>query len=201
MSGAAYRIGKSGIDLEGKTQEELEKIEGIGKGIAAKITELQTTGTTKELAAMMDKTPSGVIEMLSIKGIGPKKVSQLWKELGCESPGELLYACKENRLIELKGFGEKTQASIIQSIEYAMSNKGWFLYEKVEPYALKLVEFAKQQLKIENVSLTGSVRRKNIVLNKIDPDRTGAAAKPAGSGWSRCWQSATCTMPTATSRK
>lgn len=168
LSGAAYRIGKSGIELEGKTREELELIEGIGKGIAAKIDELQTSGTTKELAAMMAKTPSGVIEMLSIKGIGPKKVSQLWKGLGCESPGELLYACKENRLVELKGFGQKTQASIIQSIEYAMSNKGWFLYEKAEPYALKLVDFAKKQLKSELVSLTGSVRRRSIVLNKIE---------------------------------
>lgn len=168
LSGAAYRIGKSGIELDGKSREELEQLEGIGKGIAAKIVELQTAGTTKELAEMMAKTPSGVIEMLSVKGIGPKKVAQLWKELGCESPGELLYACKENRLVELKGFGEKTQAAIIKSIEFAMSAKGWFLYANVEPYAYALIDYAKKQLKTELVSLTGAVRRKAIVLDKIE---------------------------------
>ncbi|HTF02370.1 MAG TPA: PHP domain-containing protein [Bacteroidia bacterium] len=168
LSGAAYRIDKSGIELEGKTREELEKIEGIGKGIAAKIDELQTTGTTKELAAMMEKTPSGVIEMLAIKGIGPKKVAQLWKELAVESPGELMYACKENRLIELKGFGSKTQATIIKAIEFSMANKGRFYYATVEPYANALVEFAKKQLNTDLVSLTGSVRRRNIIIDEIE---------------------------------
>lgn len=168
LSGAAYRIGKSGIELEGKPKEELETIEGIGKGIAAKIDELQKTGTTRELAEMMAKTPSGVIEMLSIKGIGPKKVAQLWKELGCESPGELMYACKENRLIELKGFGQKTQAAIIESIEFAMANKGKFYYSTTEPYALALVEFVGKQLPGVPVSLTGDVRRKSLIIVKIE---------------------------------
>lgn len=167
LSGAAYRIGQSGLELEGKTREELEQMEGIGKSIAGKIHELQLSGTTKELSAMVAKTPSGVIEMLGIKGIGPKKVSQLWKELGCESPGELLYACKENRLVELKGFGDKTQLSIIRSIEFAMANKGWFQYATVEYYALALVEFVKRKLNSELVSLTGAVRRRSIVLDKI----------------------------------
>jgi len=168
LAGAAYRISKSGLDLAGKSQAELEQVEGIGKGIAAKIYELNTVGTTKELADLMEKTPSGVIEMLGIKGIGPKKVGQLWKGLGVESPGELLYACKENRLVELKGFGAKTQAAIITSIEYAMANKGWFCYAKAEPYATALVEYAKKQLKTESVSLTGQIRRQATVINKIE---------------------------------
>lgn len=168
MAGAAYRIGKSGVELEGKTMEELEQIEGIGKSIAGKISELNTNGTTKELATLMEKTPSGVIEMLGIKGIGPKKVVQLWKQLEVESPGELLYACKENRLIELKGFGDKTQAAIITAIEYMMANKGWFYYATAEKYALALVDFAKQQLGTELVSLTGQMRRKAIVVDKIE---------------------------------
>lgn len=168
LAGAAYRIGKSGVELEGKSLEELELMDGIGKSIAGKISELNTNGTTKELAALMEKTPSGVIEMLGIKGIGPKKVGQLWKQLEVESPGELLYACKENRLIELKGFGDKTQASIITAIEYMMANKGWFQYATAEKYALALVDFAKKQLNTELVSLTGKIRRQAIVLDKIE---------------------------------
>ena len=112
IANAAYKLDKTDIDLEGKSLPELEKIEGIGKGIALKINELLTTGNLKELTEMAAKTPVGVMDMLRIKGIGPKKVGQLWRELEIESVGELLYACNENRLITLKGFGAKTQEAV-----------------------------------------------------------------------------------------
>lgn len=168
LASASYRISKSGIDLDGKSLEELSSIEGISKSIAQKIFELNTTGTTTELTKLMEVTPPGVIEMLGIKGIGPKKVGQLWKQLEVETPGELMYACKENRLVELKGFGEKTQNSIMAAIEYMLSNKGWFQYASVEKYALNLVDFAMKQLDTDLVSLTGQVRRQAIVLDKIE---------------------------------
>lgn len=116
IAAAAYRLDKLRYDFEGKTQEEISAVEGIGKSIAAKINELLTTGTTKELTELFEKTPAGVVEMLGIKGLGPKKVRQLWLELNLESVGELLYACNENRLTTLKGFGEKTQTAIKQKI-------------------------------------------------------------------------------------
>ncbi|MBI3510133.1 MAG: PHP domain-containing protein [Bacteroidetes bacterium] len=168
LSNAAYRLDKTGVDLERKSLEELEAVEGVGKGIAAKIFELNTTGTTKELQHYLEKTPHGVIEMLSVKGIGPKKVAQLWKELGVESPGELLYACKENRLVDLKGFGEKTQDSVMKAIEYMMANKGKFHFYKVEKFAEDTVEFLKEKLETENISVTGAVRRKELVIDKIE---------------------------------
>ena len=84
---------------------------------------------------MLDKliaeTPKGIIEMLSIKGIGPKKISTIWKELEVETIGELLYACNENRLLLYKGFGEKTQNNIRDSIEFYLSNQGSYLYAQV----------------------------------------------------------------------
>ncbi len=168
LSNAAYRLDKSGIELEGKSKEEIEKIEGIGKGIAAKIEELQQTGSTKELVSLLDKTPVGVVEMLGIKGIGPKKVAQLWKELEVESPGELLYACKENRLVELKGFGEKTQNAVMKAIEFSMANKGKFHYATAEPWAQSLVEFVKKQTGTELVSLTGKIRRQELIIDVIE---------------------------------
>src|SRR5687767_3057822 len=111
---AAYKLSKLRYDFEGKSQQDIESIEGIGKGISAKIFELIATGSTPELRALLERTPAGVIQMLGIKGLGPKKVRQLWLELNCESVGELLYACNENRLVALKGFGEKTQAQVLQ---------------------------------------------------------------------------------------
>jgi DNA polymerase (family 10) len=168
LANAAYRLDKTDIDLSGKSLEELSAMEGIGKSIAAKIYELQETGKLKELEEVLAITPAGVIEMLRIKGIGPKKVGQLWRELQVESPGELLYACNENRLIDLKGFGEKTQAAVKKFIEFSMESKGKFHYASVEETAENLVEFLKKQTGTDFISLTGAVRRKSIIIERIE---------------------------------
>lgn len=168
IANAAYKLNKTDISLEGKSLQEMEMIEGIGKGIASKINELQTTGNLKELAVMMEKTPVGVIDMLSVKGIGPKKVGQLWRELEIESIGELLYACNENRLITLKGFGAKTQAEVKKQIEFYEFNRGKFHYASIEQFANNLVEILKKKYNTELVSLTGQMRRKCEVVDNIE---------------------------------
>jgi DNA polymerase (family X) len=168
IANAAFKLDKTDIDLNGKTLQELEQIEGIGKSIAAKINELQTSESLKELTAMLEITPVGVIEMLRIKGIGPKKVRQLWKELEIESTGELLYACNENRLITLKGFGAKTQAEVKKQIEFFQSNIGKYLYASVEQFANDLVEFLKKSYDTNLVSVTGAMRRKNEIIDEIE---------------------------------
>jgi DNA polymerase (family 10) len=168
IANAAYKLDKTDIDLQGKSLAELEAIEGIGKGIAAKINELQTTGSLKELNAMLEKTPVGVIGMLGIKGIGPKKVGQLWRELEIESVGELLYACNENRLVTLKGFGEKTQEAVKKQIEFHQSNVGKFHYASLEKFAIDLVEQLKKKYKTELVAVTGAMRRKAEIIESFD---------------------------------
>ena len=168
IANAAYRLNKTDINLAGKLLPELEQIEGIGKGIAAKIMELQTTQNLKELIEMVEKTPVGVIDMIGIKGIGPKKVGQLWRELEIESTGELLYACNENRLISLKGFGLKTQAEVKKQIEFHQSNSGKFHYATIEEFALKLVDLLKEKYNTNLVSLTGALRRKCEIIEKIE---------------------------------
>jgi len=168
IANAAFKLDKTDIDLEGKTQEELSQIDGIGKSIAAKIHELQTTNGLQELSALLEKTPAGVIEMLRIKGIGPKKVGQLWRELEIESVGELLYACNENRLVTLKGFGAKTQETVKKQIEFCQSNIGKFHYASVEKFGMDLVQELKKQYETELVSLTGAMRRKSEIIDMIE---------------------------------
>ena len=168
IANAAYKLDKTDIALEGKSLQEMELIEGIGKGIAAKINELQTTGNLKELAVMVEKTPVGVIDMLRVKGIGPKKVGQLWRELEIESIGELLYACNENRLITLKGFGAKTQAEVKKQIEFHEFNRGKFHYASVEQFANNIVEALKKKYNTSLVSLTGQMRRKLEVIDNVE---------------------------------
>ncbi len=167
IANAAFRLGKTGEDLEGKSLAELEQIEGIGKGIAAKINELQTTGSLKELDEAVAATPVGVIELMNIKGIGPKKVGLLWRELGIESVGELLYACKENRLITLKGFGAKTQADVIKKIEFHDLNKNKAHYASLESIALELVDKLKTTYNTDLVALVGEMRRKCEVIEQV----------------------------------
>lgn len=166
ISSAAYKLGKTRLDLNHQTVEDLTKVEGISKSLAEKIIEFTTTGTTKELRDLIAKTPVGVIEMLGIKGLGPKKVRQLWHELELESVTDLLYACHENRLVELKGFGAKTQNSIIQNIEFKIKNTGWFHYAYAEKIGQPIIDAIKQQT--DFVSFTGAMYRKCEVIEEID---------------------------------
>lgn len=169
VANGAYKLSKTRIELKGKTQSEIEQIEGIGKGIAAKIVEFLEKGTTDELEELKAKTPDGVIEIMGIKGLGPKKVRQLWHELNIESVGELLYACNENRLVDLKGFGTKTQESIKQSIEFAQNNSGKLHYANAEKIATDLMNSLKKVKGVfEEVSFTGELRRKNDIITKIE---------------------------------
>ncbi|MFY8185533.1 MAG: helix-hairpin-helix domain-containing protein, partial [Bacteroidia bacterium] len=168
LASAAYRISKMNADLSGKTLQELEAMEGVGKSIAGKIIELEQTGTTKELATLISKTPEGLLEVLKVKGLGPKKVSLLWKELGIESLGELLYACNENRLITLKGFGEKTQAEVKKGVEFRFANKDKYHYAYALAYANELVDAIKQKHPNALVSFSGELHRKCDVINLFE---------------------------------
>ena len=135
FANAAVKIDKLPFAIASTPLTEIDKIDGIGKGIASKIVELLTTGTLQELEDILLRTPPGIVEMLGIKGIGPKKIGIIWHDLQIDNVGELYYACNENRLIEAKGFGLKTQEDIKKIIEFKMAANGKFLYAHVEETA------------------------------------------------------------------
>lgn len=164
----SFRLSKLRYDFTGKTQQDIESIEGVGKGIAAKIVEFVTTGTSAELKKLLEITPAGVIDMLSIKGLGPKKVRQLWMDLQVESVGELLYACNENRLISLKGFGEKTQAQVKQAIEFKNANANKFHFASVEPLVKDLVSALAKAQPGTQISVVGPMGRKCEIIERVD---------------------------------
>ena len=165
---AAFKIERLEESLKDLSLDEINSIEGIGKSIGAKIGELLLSGSFKDLEMLFEKTPSGVIEMLSIKGVGPKKIGVLWKELQVETMGELLYACHENRLVELSGFGTKTQDSIKKSIEFKIANKGRFHFSGAEIIAKKILDELKKRYKDLPIALTGSIRRKCEIIESVD---------------------------------
>jgi DNA polymerase (family X) len=165
---AAFRLKKLRYDFNNKSPDEIAAIEGIGKGVAARICELIQSGTTPELTELVNKTPAGIIEMLGVKGLGPKKVRQLWQELQVENIGELLYACEENRLVTLKGFGEKTQEQVRQSIDFRLNNRNMQLYARIEPVAAAMASAIKTANPQMLVELTGQLARKCEVIDTID---------------------------------
>jgi DNA polymerase (family 10) len=165
---ASFKIDKLQIPLEGKTIAELEKIDGVGKSLAAKIFEINLSETFPELQELIDNTPAGVRDMFRVKGIGPKKIAFIWNTLGIESIGELFYACNENRLAQVKGFGEKTQQGIKESIEFIFANTNRFHFAKVEKPAEQLVEALKEFDAITEISLTGEIRRRNDIIDQIE---------------------------------
>ena len=98
-------------------KEKLTEIKGIGTALEEKITELMVTGKLKYYDDLKNSIPHGLIEMLAISGMGPKKVNIIYRKLKISGIGELEYACNENRLIDLEGFGEKSQENILKGIK------------------------------------------------------------------------------------
>ncbi len=165
---AYLQLRKISEPLSEMTDEEIGAIKGVGKAIGEKIRELIETGELNTYKKYSDITPPGVREMLAINGFGPKKVRTIWKELGAESIGELLYACNENRLIELSGFGQKTQQDLKLKLEYFLRSKDKFHYASLEDSANALAKQLIEQLPGIAVSLVGEMRRRLPVVQKIE---------------------------------
>jgi DNA polymerase (family X) len=165
MGFAARALDKTTEDLLALSVEQLAGLQSVGKSIAGKIDEIRKTGTSQELTDLLAKTPEGLLEMLQIKGIGPKKVRAIWQELGITDNRELLLACENGEVAKLKGFGDKIQATIKESILYAQSNTGKLRMEKGEELAQIL--FDELEKHFVQVEIVGDVRRKNEVVESI----------------------------------
>lgn len=165
---AIYTIDQGGASLEGLSKEQLQEIKGIGKSMAEVIISLVETGTAPALDELLSKTPEGLLEVLQIKGLGPKKIKVLWKELNITSSHELMEACQSGQVAKLKGFGEKTQQSIITAMEYQEANRGKWLYADLEPVVQALQQDLEQKFGVGKVIVTGDYARKIEILEQID---------------------------------
>jgi DNA polymerase (family 10) len=164
----AFTIEKLPEQLSDIPREKIFAIKGIGDAIGKKIIEILDTSELKVLKELIQKTPSGILEMLRLKGLGPKKIAVVWKEMEIESIGELLYACQENRLQLYKGFGEKTQKNILETIEFYLRNQGSHLYAELEQYALELDRKLKKTFPEKKFELTGEFRRQLEIINQLE---------------------------------
>jgi DNA polymerase (family X) len=153
--------------LSEMARSEMDEIKGVGKAIGDKIQELLQTGDLETYRKYADQTPAGVVDMLNMKGFGPKKILAVWKELGIETVGELVYACNENRLIELHGFGKKTQDEIRKGAEYYLKSKHkrfWATADEDTEGVIKNLE-----LRIKNGGVTDIQIERVGALRRLDP--------------------------------
>ena len=168
LASAAFTIDKLPFSIAKKSVVEMEGIKGLGKSTAVKVDELLQTGTIAEMEDFFEKTPVGIIEIMGIKGLGPKKVLTIWKDMGIENIGELYYACNENRLIEAKGFGLKTQEEIRKAIEFKIASNGRYLYAQVEEVAESLLKQLTGIFPSAQISFVGDYRRRCEIIDGLD---------------------------------
>jgi DNA polymerase (family 10) len=181
---AINSIEREGKPLEGLNLEDLQKIPSVGKGIAEAILGIQESGSHDLLDRLLDKTPKGILEIVEIKGLGPKKIKTLWQELNITSTHELMEACQSGQVAKIKGFGEKTQESIIKALEYKASNQGKWLYADIENTAKELLAILTKSLSEDKVTMVGDFEMEAEVIEcltfLIASDQPGKAMAEIG---------------------
>lgn len=155
-------------DIMDVSDAELAKINGVGKSIIEAIQSLKSTETFPALDLLLEKTPTGILEILQIKGLGPKKVKTLWEELGITSTHELMEACQSGKVAQIKGFGEKTQDTIIQNLEFKASNAGKWLYADIEDAIFALESSLQKLLPDVQLALVGDFARKMEIISGVE---------------------------------
>jgi DNA polymerase (family X) len=165
---AAYNIEQLTVQLASTDRAQIPGLKGIGDSTAKKIAEILDTGRMKALEDLIGKTPPGVIAMMQVKGLGPKKISTIWKEMGIESTGELLYACQENRLLMYKGFGAKTQQNVREAIEFLLRHQDRFLYAELEELVQNLLARLQSEWPTHRSEPTGAFLRQCPEMDRIE---------------------------------
>lgn len=147
---------------------DLGKLKGIGKAIEEKIRILFEEGRLPYLEDLRSQVPASLHDILRVPGLGPKKVRVLWQELGADNLLYLEQLCRKGALEEVKGFGAKSQAKILEGIAFLRSSQDRYLLCDVLDLALDLEERTRALPGVEQASLAGSLRRRSPVVKDID---------------------------------
>ena len=146
----------------------LRQIKGIGSSITEIIDEIWHTGESARHGELLRVVPPGVRQLLSVPGVGPKKVRSLWKKLGVTSLDTLVEACEAGRVAELSGFGAKSQQKILEGVRYLHSVAGRFLLPEAEVAASLLLHHLSEHSAVDRIELAGSLRRHKETVKDLD---------------------------------
>ena len=149
-------------------EERVSSVDGIGKAISEKITELVQTGRLAYYDKLRDEFPPDILTLFDIQGLGGKKIKALWDALRIDSVTKLERACKSGAVAELPGFGEKTAANIIKAIEHMRKHAGEFRFGDIAALAEGLLEDLRGHPDVNLAQIAGSYRRKKEIVRDLD---------------------------------
>jgi DNA polymerase (family 10) len=161
-----FNLEREERELADLTESELISIRGIGKLMAKNILEIIETGTLKELTDLIEITPPGIFDIFKVKGLGVKKIKVLWKELGIDNVNELKIACLNGKIAATKGFGEKTQESILASLAFIEAQKGKMRMNHAKELSFEIFNELKKYY--PEVYQVGQVIRACEIVDKIE---------------------------------
>jgi len=182
----AYRNGARAVSLLSESlasivadpDRSLKSIEGIGDDLAAKITTLVTTGSLPMLVELQAQVPPSVLALMRVAGLGPKKAAALHKELGITSLDELKKACEEHKVQALKGFGKKTEETILAGLALAATAEARTLWAEADDFVQAILEQLKSASGVERLAAAGSYRRGKETVGDLDFLVTAADPEP-----------------------
>lgn len=164
-------------ELHQKDDSAIEKIPGIGKDLHSKILEIITYGKCKMHGALVKKLSPGILDILRVRGIGPKKAKLFWEQLGVDTIEKLRGAAESGALATLPGMGEKSSEAIVEALHQSTHLQERIPLYQALPVAEHFVEYMKECKFVEKVEYAGSLRRKADTIGDIDILASGSNAE------------------------
>ena len=149
-------------------EKHLEELEGIGSAIAKKIEEFVTTGKLGYYDELRGGFPDSLSELFELQGLGAKKIKILWETLKVQSIADLEAACRDGRLAELPGFGEKTAGNLLRSIERREKHSGRHLLSEATEMMEQILEHFRDHPDVSQIGSAGSLRRSKETIGDLD---------------------------------
>jgi DNA polymerase (family 10) len=148
--------------------EDLTGLPGIGDDLAGKMREIVDTGGCRMLDTLQTELPPAIAELLHVPGLGPKRVRTLWHDLDIQTPEQAARAARDGRIRALPGFGEKTEANILQAVEAHLSQSRRIKLATAAQYASSLVAWLSRARGVSRVEVAGSYRRMCETVGDLD---------------------------------
>ncbi len=167
-TGAARTLKKIPDLAAARASGELAELKGIGKGILAIVDQVLAGDPVPKLEELRAQIPDGLFAARKLKGLGAKRLRRLWLELDVTSIGELEYACNENRLVELDGFGAGTQAQVLDAIAALRAQSASLRLDHADALAARWIESLLQRPEVERVEVTGALRRRTETVPAVE---------------------------------
>ncbi len=167
---ASRTLGELGDELRDRVErgDDLTQIPGIGKDLAQKIGQMVITGRIAQLEELRAEMPPGLLDMLRLPGLGPKRVKILHHDLKIKDLAQLAAAAREGKIREIKGFGEKIEAGILKGIETRQTEGKRFRRASIATYAESLLKHLRAVPGVKQIELAGSYRRARETIGDLD---------------------------------